>query len=275
MPALNLNMRASSYSLNDTVLSDGCSENYNKIVTARMLHRAWWLTQRNTLCELWRACPWPGNTSLQHNPSERFNAPISRDCPQTRLRRDLGTSIWRRVEWLPPATSLKCIFVRWPHPTSHMCITLTTRGVSQRFLWNDVHGVVRPSDVFPVNLILLLKAMAKTRKTRALSFAALWREPEDVTVCRLSGTGGSAMRFTCRWGLKHPSQRHREQQGSSGAERGVWEKDRSQHGTVTSDAPNPEQNNCQQQWTEHFKIFRREEFECFFFFLAERQKYLK
>lgn len=83
---------------------------------------------------------------------------------------------------------------------------------------------------------------------------------------RLSGTGASAMGFTCRWGLKLPSQRHREQRGSSGAERGAWGKDRSQHGTVTSDAPNPEQNNCQQQWTEHFKIFHREEFECFFFF---------
>lgn len=119
-----------------------------RIVTARMLHRTWWLTQRNTLCELWRACPWPGNTSLQHNPSERFNAPISRDCPQTRLRRDLGTSIWRRVERLPPATSLKYIFVRWPHPTSHMCTTLTTRGYHKDFYEATFMGLWGPQMFF-------------------------------------------------------------------------------------------------------------------------------
>lgn len=156
-----------------------------RIVTARTLHRAWWLTQRNTLCELWCACPWPGNTSLQHNPSERFDALISRDCPQSRLRRDLGTSNYRRVEWLPPATALKYIF-EVDHISLHTYVLHWQRGggaVSQRLLWNDVHGVVRPSDVFPVNLILLLKAMVKTRKTRTVSFAALWRELEDVAVC--------------------------------------------------------------------------------------------
>lgn len=133
-----------------------------------MLHRAWWLTQRNTLRELWCAWPWPGNTSLQHDSGDRFDAPVSRYYPQSRLWRDLGTSTWRRVEWLPPATSLKYIFVRWPHPTSHI--------TSQRLLWNDFHGVVRPSGAFPVNLIHLLKAMVKTRKTR---------------VCHLLHCGGS------------------------------------------------------------------------------------
>lgn len=117
---------------------------------------------------------------------------------------------------------------------------------------------MRPSDVFLVKLILLWKAIVKTRKTRTLSFAALWRELEDVY--SLASTGESAMRFTCRCGLK--------QRGSSqGREGNVRDTDHSTvvEGTVTSDALNTEQNNCQQSELNISKYFVESILNAFFF----------